>query len=77
MLETVIAIGILAIVIGGAVLYVVRAKKRGVKCIGCPSRGACQGGCAQTKDLIQVDIGLDLPESEGVRPPQRFFSKSS
>ena len=34
---------ILALLIGGAVTYMIRAKRRGVKCIGCPAGGACPG----------------------------------
>ncbi len=37
----VIIIGILLVVIGGAVFYIVRAKKNGAKCIGCPAGGNC------------------------------------
>ena len=34
-------------VVGAAVFYVVKAKKKGVKCIGCPGgcSGNCEGGC--------------------------------
>ena len=34
---------VLALIVGGAVAYLVRAKKRGVKCVGCPSGGTCPG----------------------------------
>lgn len=40
---------VLALILGAAILYIYRAKKRGVKCIGCPSGQACasaQGGCS-------------------------------
>lgn len=37
----IIIIGILLIVVGGAVFYIVRAKKNGAKCIGCPAAGNC------------------------------------
>ena len=39
--------GILLIVVGGAVFYIVKAKKNGAKCIGCPASGSCSGkaGC--------------------------------
>ena len=37
-----IIIIILFIIIGGAIGYIVKEKKRGVKCIGCPSAGTCQ-----------------------------------
>ena len=41
-----IVLAVLAALVLGAAAYVVRAKKRGVKCIGCPSGCACsrQGG---------------------------------
>ena len=44
-METLIVSLILVLVIGGAALYIYKAKKRGVKCIGCPSGGKCSGCC--------------------------------
>ena len=41
MYKDLIIIGILIVIIGGAVTYIVKSKKRGVKCIGCPSGGKC------------------------------------
>ena len=32
---------ILLVVVGAAITYIVKEKKRGVKCIGCPSAGTC------------------------------------
>ena len=32
---------ILAALVGGAVSYIVKAKKNGAKCIGCPAGGSC------------------------------------
>ncbi len=40
-MENVILIFVLAAILGGAIVYIVRAKKRGVKCIGCPVGGTC------------------------------------
>ncbi len=34
---------ILAALVGGAVSYIVKAKKNGAKCIGCPAGGSCPG----------------------------------
>ena len=34
---------VLVLIVGGAAAYLVRAKKRGAKCIGCPSGGPCPG----------------------------------
>ena len=55
-MENVILIIVLVAILGGAIAYIVRAKKRGVKCIGCSaggycgkqggSCGGCSGGCA-------------------------------
>ncbi len=40
-------VGILVLVIGAPIIYIVRAKKRGVHCIGCGSEGGCgsENGC--------------------------------
>ena len=34
---------ILVLIVGGAVFYIIRAKKSGAKCIGCPAGGKCPG----------------------------------
>ena len=36
-----IVIGIVLLIVGTAVVYMIKEKKKGVKCIGCPSAGAC------------------------------------
>ena len=40
-----IVLAILAVAIGGAVAYIIRAKKSGQKYIGCPYSKSCSGGC--------------------------------
>ena len=35
---------VLAVIIGGAVFYIVKAKKSGQKCIGCPHSKTCGKG---------------------------------
>lgn len=43
---------VIAAIVGGAGIYIYKAKKSGVKCIGCPSaqtcgkQTACSGSCA-------------------------------
>lgn len=37
----IIIIGVLVLIISGAVAYIVKAKKNGAKCIGCPAGGNC------------------------------------
>lgn len=36
---------VVGLLLGGAVLYIIRAKKKGVKCIGCPAGATCSGHC--------------------------------
>lgn len=38
-----LVIGIILLSVGIAVTYIWKAKKSGVKCIGCPAAGACSG----------------------------------
>ncbi len=52
-MENVILILVLVVILGGAVAYIVKAKKSGVKCIGCSAGGSCGpkkggscGGCS-------------------------------
>ena len=39
----VIVVGVLLIIVGAAVWYIIKSKKSGVKCIGCPAAGNCAG----------------------------------
>lgn len=44
-----IVAALLLVILGAAARYVIQARKRGVKCIGCPDGGCChggEGGCA-------------------------------
>jgi hypothetical protein len=41
-IENYIVIVILALVIGGALAYIIKAKKAGKKCIGCPYADSCR-----------------------------------
>lgn len=36
--------GVLLLIVGAVVLYLVRAKRRGERCIGCPHAKACKRG---------------------------------
>ena len=46
-MENLIIIGIIALILGLAIGYVVKEKKNGRKCIGCPATGcSCSGGCS-------------------------------
>ena len=45
-MENFIVILILAIILGSAITYIVKAKKKGVKCIGCSAACSCSGHCS-------------------------------
>ena len=40
-----IVIAVVGAMFIAAVAYIVKEKKRGTVCIGCPSAGTCGGGC--------------------------------
>ena len=41
-ISTCIAVIVLILILSSAIVYIVREKRRGVKCIGCPFAGSCQ-----------------------------------
>ncbi len=47
-MSNIIVIFILALILGGAISYIVRAKKKGIKCIGCDSSKSCN--CTSSKE---------------------------
>jgi len=51
---------VLAAIIGGAAAYIYKAKKSGVKCIGCPSGKSCGGSCCG--DCGGCSCGAKKPE---------------
>lgn len=46
-MTNVVIIAVIAVILGVAVRYIVKAKKSGAKCIGCPSGGTCSGCCGE------------------------------
>ena len=40
-----VIIAIILAILGGAIFYILRARKKGVKCVGCPNGGHCNGKC--------------------------------
>jgi len=61
-MEDIIVLVILAVILAAAIIYLVRAKKSGAKCVGCPhsktcsskaeanSSGGCGCGCCGTTE---------------------------
>ena len=45
-MDNILVIAVLGLILGGAVGYIWKQKKKGVKCIGCPDRGSCSGNCS-------------------------------
>ena len=45
-IETWIAIGVIVLLVGLAAGYVIKSKKSGKKCIGCPESKTCSGNCS-------------------------------
>ena len=41
-----IVIAIVVVIVGLALAYIIREKKRGVKCVGCPHGKTCGGSCS-------------------------------
>ncbi len=51
LIDIIIILGIVLIV-GGAVAYIIKAKKGGKKCIGCPYAKSCGGNCPSQQNQI-------------------------
>ena len=45
----IIAVAVALLILAGAVVYIVKQKKKGRKCIGCPYGGGCQS-CSCGRD---------------------------
>lgn len=48
-MANVIIVFIVVLILGASIKYIVKAKKAGVKCIGCPAGGTCSGNCKAKK----------------------------
>lgn len=67
-MENFIVIVVLALIVGAAVAYLVKAKKSGVKCIGCPSGGNCPSSQKiQKKKLDGPIIGKKTLKISGMQ----------
>lgn len=61
---------ILLLILGAAIAYIVRAKKNGAKCIGCPANGSCGHagksgcGCHDTEQEAQKECCCHGTEQE-------------
>ena len=56
----IIAIIVSALIIVGALTYIIRAKKQGKKCIGCPESASCTAGkCAGSCSSCSCGCGCN------------------
>ena len=44
-IDDIIAAAFIVLIVGGAIAYIIKAKKSGQKCIGCPDSKTCAGKC--------------------------------
>lgn len=50
-MENLVVLGILLVLVGAAVFYMRKEKKKGTRCIGCPAAGHClANGCKKAKE---------------------------
>jgi len=61
-MENVVIVAILALLVIGIVRYLIKAKKRGETCIGCPYAKQCDGHCNGSCKNEQTDSKQN-PES--------------
>ena len=45
-MENLIVVAVIAAIVGFAVWYIRREKRRGIQCVGCPDSATCSGNCA-------------------------------
>ena len=55
-MENLIAVIVLILLVGGAVAYIVKSKRRGVKCIGCPAGGGCPSTLRMKKKKLSGPV---------------------
>ncbi len=60
----VIGIIVVVLALGGAIAYIVRAKKKGAHCIGCPSSGCCSGANMVEEQDGKGACSCELSESK-------------
>ena len=54
-----IILAVLACVLIGVIFYIIREKKRGAKCIGCPYAKQCGGNCGGHNSISEDNTNKD------------------
>ncbi len=54
MMTDIIVVAVIVLIIGGASAYIIKAKKSGKKCIGCPQARSCgsKNGASESSDGV-------------------------
>ena len=55
-MENLIAVIVLVVLVGGAVAYIVKSKRSGVKCFGCPAGGGCPSARRMKKKKLSGPV---------------------
>lgn len=56
-----IVAGIVLLIVGVAIGYIIKEKKRGVKCIGCPAGANCSGRCGENSESFNsCDLNVNV-----------------
>lgn len=53
---------VLLLTVGAAAAYIIREKKKGVKCIGCPAAASCAHNCSGCSGGCHADTELKKTE---------------
>lgn len=61
-IENIIVIAVLALIVVGALAYIIKAKKSGQKCIGCPDSKTCSGACGSCGGCGSCSHGAETKE---------------
>ena len=55
-----IAVAVILLLVGAASVYIIREKKKGCRCIGCPHSSSCSGACACCTKQEDTDRSHDV-----------------
>ena len=53
-MENMIAVLVIVILVGSAAAYLIKAKRSGVKCVGCPAGGNCSSKNKKKKKKLKI-----------------------
>ncbi len=56
MITTWLTLGIVVLILTGAIIKIIREKKKGVKCIGCPASHACSRSACSNAEVCRSKI---------------------